>query len=151
MTNYDERIALLGKYMSGDDDVLSNREFIKVFADRINDDLEGKLVMKSKYEEITEVFDAITEASYFGPAFKQVLMEKPEALEAAKNLAAAIKNLASSCKDYAEDVCTDGGKHDPDQLTVSPADGVPGVLDINCSKCGTSGAFRADEPGLIDW
>jgi hypothetical protein len=40
--------------------------------------------------------------------------------------------------------------HEPSWATVTEADGVPGVFDVCCSKCGLSGAFRVTEE-QVDW
>jgi len=33
-------------------------------------------------------------------------------------------------------------KHEPDVQGVTPADGAPGIIDVICTKCGTSGSMR---------
>ncbi len=46
-----------------------------------------------------------------------------------------------------------GCRHEPDPFTFSPADGVEGVVDVNCKHCGTSGSFTVDSVGCwgINW
>lgn len=48
--------------------------------------------------------------------------------------------------------CPNGGVHEPDVLTVAPADGCPGqdIVDVNCKKCGRSGSFFLSENG-VNW
>jgi len=47
--------------------------------------------------------------------------------------------------------CPEGGAHEPDSNSVDQADDSPGVCDVNCAKCGTSGAFRPGGRYGIDW
>lgn len=46
----------------------------------------------------------------------------------------------------ADDTCA----HEPDWTTIQPADGAPGIVDVNCRLCGISGSTRVAKDD-IDW
>jgi hypothetical protein len=88
-----ERVPLLMKYVAtGEDDVLDNDAFLGTVADRIWSDMPGfNQPAASVIEDSKELFDKITGASYHGFGFRQILINDPEALKAARILVDALK------------------------------------------------------------
>lgn len=88
-----ERVPLLMKYVAtGEDDVLDSDAFLGTVADRIWTDLPGfNQPAGGVIEDSKELFDKITGASYHGVGFRQILINDPEALKAARTLVDALK------------------------------------------------------------
>jgi hypothetical protein len=47
--------------------------------------------------------------------------------------------------------CPKGGEHVPDWTTKAPADGMPELIDVWCSKCGRSGSAPHNRLDELQW
>jgi hypothetical protein len=90
MTLTNRQTELLSKFVGDDDASLTDRAFLEMVADRIKED-QGESLVSQAAAAATITFDAISGATYYGIAFKQILMNDPAARKAARELVVRLK------------------------------------------------------------